>query len=259
MNFTGERLINASSSSWDLYLQHIGRYLFAKSLISRKTVLDVACGTGYGSRILAQTARRVIGVDRCGETIKYCRSRHQADNLEFFQMDCSHLAFPASSFDVLVSFETLEHLKDPERFIMESNRVLKDDGLLIISTPNKEYFSLYTKGKNNPFHYKEFTRKEFKEIISDNFIFEQMLGQRFFAKNDVPLLSEFTENIIDYGNDHFLRRMVRVGLRNLLNKKFRSIHFLTWEVWANKCKVGDAAPHQSVYLIALARKNASIE
>jgi 2-polyprenyl-3-methyl-5-hydroxy-6-metoxy-1,4-benzoquinol methylase len=256
MKFTGERLISASSSSWDLYLQHIGRYLFAKSLVSGKTVLDVACGSGYGSQILSQTAKRVIGVDICGETVKYCRSRYKSENLAFLQMDCCHLAFPSSSFDTVVSFETLEHLENHDRFIIELKRILKDDGLLIISTPNKEYFSLYTKGKKNPYHFKEFTRKEFEEMIGDSFILEKMLGQRFFAKKDVSLLSEFAKKKIDFGNDHFLRRIVRVGLRRLLYEKARSTHFLPWEVWANKCKVGDAAPHQSIYLIALARKNA---
>jgi len=257
MNFTGERLIDASSSSWDLYLQHIGRYLFAKPLVSGKTVLDVACGSGYGCQLLSHTAQRVIGVDNCKETIKYCRSRYQGENLTFFQMDCSHLAFPSSSFDTVVSFETLEHLENHDRFLLEIKRILKDDGMLIISTPNKEYFTLYTKGKKNPFHYKEFTRKEFEKRIRDSFYLEQMLGQRFFSKTDVPLLSEFAERKINYGNDHFFRRMVRVGLRSLLNEKARSTHFLPYEVWANKCKVGDAAPHQSVYLIALARKTAS--
>jgi len=259
MKLNGERFVKHSNMSWDLFLQHMGRYLFTKPFVSGKTVLDAACGSGFGSKILSGEAKKVIGIDRCPETIRYCNSIYQTNNLAFFQMDCRYLAFPPSSFDIAVSFETLEHLKEPKVFLQELNRVLKVNGMLIISTPNKENFALYTKGKKNPFHYEEFTKNEFEEMISLNFKLEGMLGQRFFAKKDLTLLSEYTEKKIDYGNDHFFRRLVRVGLRRLLNKETRSTHLLRWEVWANKCKVGDAAPNQSVYLIALARKNASIE
>jgi ubiquinone/menaquinone biosynthesis C-methylase UbiE len=254
MEFTGERLINASSSSRDLYLQHVGRYLFAKPLVDGKTVLDVACGAGYGSQILSHLAKRVVGADIDRQAIEHCRSRYSGTNLSFVQMDGCHLAFSPSSFDAVVSFETLEHLENPEVFLKELNRVLKVDGQLIISTPNKELFSLYTKNKKNPFHYREFTQSKFEKKLRSDFFVEEILGQRFFAKKDVPLIAEISGKKIQYGNDHLLRRIVRVGLRRLFNENIRSNHFLSLEVWANKCKVGDAAPHRSVYLIALARK-----
>lgn len=254
MKLNGERFVKHSNMSWDLFLQHTGRYLFTKPFVSGKTVLDAACGSGFGSKILSGRAKKVIGIDRCPETIRYCNSTYQDKNLAFIQMDCRYLAFPPSSFDIVVSFETLEHLKESKIFLQELNRVLKVDGMLIISTPNKENFELYTKGNKNPFHYQEFTKNEFEEMINVNFKLEQILGQRFFAKKDLALLSEYTEKKIEYGNDHFLRRLVRVGLRRLLNKEARSTHFLYWEVWANKCKVGDVIPSRAVYLIAIAHK-----
>jgi SAM-dependent methyltransferase len=254
MKLNGERFVEHLNMSWDLFLQHMGRYLFAKSFVSGKTVLDAACGSGYGSKILSENAKKVIGIDKCRETISYCNSRYKDKNLFYSQMDCKCLAFPASSFDIVISFETFEHLQDPLIFSQELKRVLKDNGIILISTPNKENFSIYTKGKKNPFHFKEFTESEFVEIINNDFKLESVLGQRYFAKKDVSLLAKFTDRQVPYKNDNLGRRMIRVGLRTLLSKKARANKFLPWEIWANKCKVGDAVPSKAVFIIAIARK-----
>jgi SAM-dependent methyltransferase len=258
MKLNGERFVKHLNMSWDLFLQHMGRYLFAKSFVSGRVVLDAACGSGYGSKILSENAKKVIGIDTCNETIRYCYSRYQDKNLSFCQMDCKYLAFPSSCFDIVISFETLEHLKDPYIFSQELKRVLKDNGILIISTPNKENFSIYTKGRKNPYHFKEFTESEFVEIINNDFQLESVLGQRYFAEKDVSLLAEYTDRQIPYGNDNLGRRIVRVGLRTLLPQKARANKFLPMEIWANKCRVGDAVPSKAVYMIAIARKSENI-
>lgn len=254
MHSNGVRFIDNDNRNWELFWQHMGRYLFASSYVSGKIVLDAACGSGFGSEILSQKAIKVFGIDNSWEAIQYCKAHYKKPNLSFIQMDCNSLAFPGSFFDVVVSFETLEHLQDTDVFLQELSRVLRKGGLLIISTPNRENFSVYTKGIKNPFHVKEFTVDEFVKLIGNFFELDDLLGQKYFAKKDVPLLAEYTTKQIPYGSDNIVQRLIRVGLRTFLSAQTRSNRFLRWEVWANKCKVGDVIPSKAVYLIGIGRK-----
>lgn len=254
MQSNGERFIDNQNMGRELFLQHRGRYLFASPYVSRKIVLDIACGSGFGSEILSQKAKKVVGVDISWEAIQYCKTHYKKPNLSFIQMDCNSFAFPASTFDTIVSFETLEHLQDVDVFFKELRRVLKKDGLLIMSTPNQEIFSIYTKGGKNPFHVKEFNEDEFKKLIGTYFELIDLFGQKYFAKKDVPLLAEYTTKQIPYGPDNVVQRLIRLGLRTFLSAETRSNRFLRWEIWANKCKVGDVVPSKAVYLISISRK-----
>lgn len=257
MQSNGERLICNQNMSWELFLQHVGRYLFASPYVSGKIVLDAACGSGFGLEILSRKATKAVGIDNSWETIQYCKSRHKKTNLYFVQMDCNSLAFPASYFDIIISFETLEHLQDTDLFLQELGRILKKGGLLIMSTPNRENFSLYSKRIKNPFHVKEFSADEFVKLIGKYFELEHLLGQKYFAKKDVPLLTRYSNKQVPYGSDSIMRRLVRIGLRTLLSKEARSNFCLGLEVWANKCRVGDIMPSKAVYLVGIGRKMAA--
>lgn len=254
MPSNGERLICNQNMSRDLYLQHMGRYLFASSNVSGKIILDAACGSGFGSEILSQKAAKVVGIDNSWDAILYCKTHYIKPNLHFVQGDCNCLSFPDFSFDMIISFETLEHLQDTDSFLQELKRVLKDGGQLIMSTPNRDNFSIYTKGVKNPFHVKEFAQDEFVELVTKFFQLEKLLGQKYFSKKDIPLLNKCTNQHIPHGYDGPFRKTVRIFLRKFLSKEIRSDFFLSWEVWANKCKVGDITPAKSVYLIGIFRK-----
>ena len=147
---------------------HIARYLLAKDFVAGKSVLDVACGEGYGSYLLKQWgAKSVVGVDIDSGSIELAKSLFNADDLEFYSSNAEDLVFIESeSFDIVVSFETIEHVDDPTKYLHEIKRVVKDDGLLIISCPNDHYY-YPSSAVSNPFHKRKFTFEEFKELTQD--------------------------------------------------------------------------------------------
>ncbi|CAI3704967.1 Methyltransferase domain-containing protein [Clostridium neonatale] len=170
MDFTGERLVLGKKGIEQLEMEHLHRYNIISDLVKDKIVLDIACGTGYGSHILSQNAKYVYGVDISKETIDYCNENYKQDNLSYMEGSISEIPIEDNSIDVIVSFETIEHVTEElqEQFLREIPRVLKEDGVLIISTPDKKIYSdipQYT----NEFHIKEFYKEEFKNFLSEVF------------------------------------------------------------------------------------------
>jgi SAM-dependent methyltransferase len=154
---------------------HLKRYLFAEPYCAGKVVLDAGCGTGYGSAELARVAGRVVGVDVDADAVAYARSRYGGENVEFEAMDVASLAFDDASFDVVVSFETIEHLPDRDAFLREVARVLRPEGTFVVSTPNAPRT---TEQPENPHHRVEYSREDFEHLLSDRFARVELYGQR---------------------------------------------------------------------------------
>lgn len=159
MKFTGERMIPGTKecgSNSHLYVEHIKRYEFAVSKIKpHSIILDLACGSGYGTKLLGKKAKFVQGGDIDPDTIQYANDIYKDDNILFNVFDCINTQLPDNYFDCVVSFETIEHIPDYASFISEVYRVLKPDGTFILSTPNK----FLTNGINE-FHVREFSLSE---------------------------------------------------------------------------------------------------
>jgi ubiquinone/menaquinone biosynthesis C-methylase UbiE len=174
--WTGERLETFVFSS--ITFEHLHRYAFAQSYVSNKTVLDIACGEGYGSNLLAENAEVVIGVDIDQLTIDAARSKYTKQNLKFQSGSVTEIPLPNNFFDVAISFETIEHTDQHGEMLREIKRVLKKDGILIISTPDKDYFAQFNT-YNNPFHKKELDKKDFSELLHLYFKNVKFLQQNF--------------------------------------------------------------------------------
>lgn len=167
-----------------IYDEHLVRYEFAKRFVKGKKVLDIACGSGYGAKILAEAgAEEVIAIDINKEAVEAAKINYGHNNIEFLEGSAEEIKLGDKSIDTIVSFETIEHLKNPEKYLSELKRVIKDSGLVFISTPNDAVF--HTK---NPFHFKEYNKNEFADLIKKYFkyykIFDQANGIASYIKVD---------------------------------------------------------------------------
>ena len=150
--WTGEQYVPQLGG--EIELEHLHRYHWAALFSGGKRVLDIACGEGYGSEILARSATQVIGVD-VSQAVVHASSKYSQTNLEFLVGSCDGIPVSDASVDVVVSFETIEHHDRHQKMMREVKRVLRPDGILIISSPDKYVYSDVS-GYKNPFHVREF-------------------------------------------------------------------------------------------------------
>lgn len=168
LKFTGERFHIGADVGIETAQEHLLRYQSVKLLTKNKCVLDAACGEGYGAKIIASVAKSITGIDCSKETIEHAANKYQTtSNLSFDCCSVAALPYNDNTFDVVVSFETIEHLNeaDQKAFIKEVNRVLKPEGLFIISTPNRSVYNKLRHEKN-PFHLRELDLEEFTELLN---------------------------------------------------------------------------------------------
>lgn len=172
---TGERFVKSFDGI--ISLEHWHRYYLVKKLVENKAVLDIASGEGYGSHLLSYVAKSVIGIDISHEAINFSKQTYQGDNLEYLQGDCCLIPLLDDSVDVIVSFETIEHHDRHEEMLSEIKRVLRPDGLLIMSSPDRyEYNDV--PNYDNPHHVKELYTNEFTELLSRYFSNVELADQR---------------------------------------------------------------------------------
>ncbi len=190
LEFTGERF--HPECVREMWYEHWHRYVFALPLARGKDVLDLACGEGYGSHLLSYEAAQVTGVDFDAQAIEHASQRYQRDNLRYRQGDASQLPFEAQQFDLVVSFETIEHLQAQEAMLAEIRRVLRPEGLLLISSPDKKHYSDET-GYDNPYHVRELYREEFESLLTRQFSQVRLWGQRLMFSSTIWPLEKVIE------------------------------------------------------------------
>jgi ubiquinone/menaquinone biosynthesis C-methylase UbiE len=180
LEFTGERYVPGVAG--EIAYEHWHRYAFARAFVAGRRVLDVSCGEGYGSALLAEAAAEVVGIDIAGEAIEHARSTYAGRaNLRFERGSATALPLSDASIDAAVSFETIEHLPRDEqpRMVRELARVLTRDGVLLLSAPNPVEYS-QARGYRNPFHLHEPSREELAALLGSEFTATRWYRQRRF-------------------------------------------------------------------------------
>ena len=176
----GERLEFTHYS--DVTSEHLHRYAIAGKYVGDKKVLDLASGEGYGAFLLSKKALSVVGVDIDIPSIQEAKRKYKNSNLTFVSGRAENIPIEDDSIDCVVSFETIEHHDKHQEMLEEIKRVLKADGILIISSPDKKYYSDIPIFKNE-YHVKELYFEDFKNLINQNFKYSEFYFQKAYNLN----------------------------------------------------------------------------
>ncbi|MBL7005098.1 MAG: class I SAM-dependent methyltransferase [Gammaproteobacteria bacterium] len=165
-----------SINEYVLHLIHTYAYFQSSQISENKTVLDLGCNTGYGTEILSRSAKKITGVDVSEQAILKAKERYNHPTLEFQQIDGKHLPFEDNQFDLIVSFQVIEHIVDHYLYINELKRVLSPGGIVIFTTPNA-YLRLDPGMKPwNNFHVREFNHAELENLLMTYFPVVKVIG-----------------------------------------------------------------------------------
>jgi SAM-dependent methyltransferase len=178
LTFTGERFLPGCAG--EIAYEHWHRYAFARRFAVGKRVLDAACGEGYGTALIGAVAAAAVGVDIDAAAVAHATARYgAADRMRFVECSCVALPLPDAAFDMVMSFETIEHLAaaDQPRMLAEFARVLAPDGILVISSPNKRLYS-DARGYRNEFHLHELYRDDLVRALAPVFPAQRWHHQR---------------------------------------------------------------------------------
>lgn len=163
---TGERTVPGVAAENYWFRRHEVAYEFALPYVAAKSVLEVGCGEGYGTALLAGAARRILGIDYDALTAAHASTTYP--QARFVRANLASLPVPSSSVDVVVTLQVIEHVWNHGEFVRECLRVLRPGGLLFLTTPNRLTFSPGLDKPVNPFHTKEFTAAELTDLLTRN-------------------------------------------------------------------------------------------
>jgi SAM-dependent methyltransferase len=218
-----ERISVDNETIFRSFANHIQRYNFTEPYCSGRRVLDAGCGTGYGSAHLAMNgAASVVGVDISEEAIAEGNRLYRRDNLRFVKGDVEKLTEVSdlgAPFDVAVNLENIEHLVNPSLFLGALKQILTTDGVFIVSTPNGQLTERDPAGRiRNPFHVREFTEDEFREILGQFFGSIELFGQ--WRTNEMLTRLDFEKRLFENLCELYYSPSARLwrGLRRLVGK-----------------------------------------
>jgi len=164
--FTGERLHTGNALFGIDLARHRAAYGFAATFAADGRVLDLGCGSGYGAAELAEHSKWLIGVDRVRPDRDSLRSRAQ-----FVRADIAGLPLAPAAFDLVVSFQVIEHLEDPSPYLAAMAQLVRSGGTVLLTTPN-----LLTSDRVNPFHVHEYQSDELAAALEPHFHSVEMRG-----------------------------------------------------------------------------------
>jgi len=180
LEHTGERFLPGTRGSAEIAYDHIARYRLAERYVEGKITVDLGCGAGYGTYSLSKFTTDILGVDLSREAVAYADWSYGVPGLRYEVGDVTNLPYEAGSFEAAVSFEVIEHLERPEALVEEVRRLLREDGIFVTSTPDKQTYS-NDRNSVNPHHLKEMYPLEFRELLERHFEHVQLYRQGALA------------------------------------------------------------------------------
>jgi SAM-dependent methyltransferase len=183
-------------------------YYKALDYVEGRHVLEIGCGEGIGTSILAGKAASIVAVDYSEKALDVARRKYTTKNITFTRMKVPPLGFGDMSFDAVVCFQMIEHLQKPEELVAEIQRVLRRDALALIATPNKEESI-----SENPYHLHEFFGEEFRELLHAHFDSVDIYG----VHGDELFMSYW------HSNRKWVNAFMRIDILNLSNRLPRGI------------------------------------
>lgn len=218
LEFTGERMTTGLGSVHGV-IEHLHRYAIAQKITKNKVVLDIASGEGYGSFLLSKSATKVFGVDIDKESINHAKVKYAASkNIEFSVGSTDAIPLEDRSVDVVISFETIEHHDKHDLMMKEVSRVLKTDGVLLISSPEKSIYS--KRDPNNPYHIRELTLDEFSDLLKRNFKNVKLFNQRFVIGSLIHLIDQDCESKFNLFDGDYLQIKDKLDEDDFYNKSY---------------------------------------
>lgn len=171
-----ENMYKRSLGAYTIYMMHIASYRFVEKICTGRRVLDYGCGSGYGAKLISKIADEVVGVDVSPEAIQYAGDNYRNDNLSFHQIDPgSQLPFPDGHFDVILSFQVIEHVSDDDSYLREARRLLGQGGILVTITPDRQHRLLAGQKPWNRWHLREYSQEMLVTLISRHFAIRRNL------------------------------------------------------------------------------------
>lgn len=201
---TGERILLEKETPL-MIARHFCAYKYAKDFVSGKEILDIGCGEGYGSDFLVGYAKSVLGIDYDAAVIDYAKNKYRKSGLEFLVLDIKDLDSLGRKFEVICSFQNIEHIRDTERLLKNISGLLKEDSVFICSTCNIKDASPGSAAPSNKFHVKEYLVDEFRNLLESKFSKVEMFG----LKRGLTL--------------KIFRRLKKIGLFNFLPDKLNPV------------------------------------
>lgn len=235
---TGERILPErieSEEEYAIYLRHLFAYEFAKDLVPKDGyILEVGCGEGYGVSLLSQKVRKIVGLDVDKKTVSCALSKYETRNASFQLYAGKDIPYEDATFDGVVSFQVVEHIKNDVNYIAEIFRVLKKGGIFIVSTPNKSCRLRPNQKPWNRFHIREYNPFELESLLRTKFSDVKIFGLKGNEEINKAELKRIKRNLRIISFDPLnIRRLIPISIEARILRVMRRI-----VKGRNKTKIG---------------------